>query len=63
MGGKYEIRYEDFNNSANGYCTTIYTNSFIKCQWYMDINIFINVSVSRIPFKSIYSITSYLFEF
>lgn len=30
MGGKYEIRYEDIYNSANGYYTTIYTNSFIK---------------------------------
>lgn len=30
MGGKYEIRYEDINNSANGYYTTIYTNSFIE---------------------------------
>lgn len=30
MGGKYEVRYEDIYNSANGYCTTIYTNSFIE---------------------------------
>lgn len=30
MGGKYEIRYEDIYNSANGYYKTIYTNSFLK---------------------------------
>ena len=30
MGGKYEIRYEDIYNSANGYYITEYTNSFWK---------------------------------
>lgn len=30
MRGKYEIRYEDIYNSANGCYTTIYTNSFIE---------------------------------
>ena len=30
MGGKYEIRYEDVYNSANGYYTTIYKIHKVK---------------------------------
>lgn len=30
MGGKYEIRYHDIKNSANGFFTTIYTNNWFE---------------------------------